>query len=222
MSRAGSRGRGGAMAATPAGGPDVMADGGAAGLAVRDPEAARRLAGRTGILALIATECSFFGAFVVTYLFYLGRSIAGPEPAQVLDLPIVATVCLLSSSVTVVFAVRALRQGAIGSFNTMLLVTVGLGVVFLAATADEWARLIDADGLTIATNLFGTTFYTLVGAHAAHVTIGVTLLTITAVLGMSGRIGPANAEPVEMLSWYWHFVDAVWVVVFTVVYVVGR
>lgn len=203
------------------GATDALATG-TDGLAARDPRAARRLAGRTGVLALIVTETAFFAAFVVTYLFYLGKSLSGPYPAQVLDLPVAATVCLLSSSVTVVFALRALRGGAVGSFTTMLLVTVALGVAFLVATGIEWARLIERDGLTIGSNLFGTTFYTLVGAHAAHVTIGVTLLGITACLGMAGRVRPEHAEPVEMLSWYWHFVDAVWVVVFTVVYVVGR
>ena len=82
--------------------------------------------------------------------------------------------------------------------------------------------LIYEHGLTIRTNLFGTTFYSLVGAHAAHVTIGIVLMTLVLVLSLLGYVRVRDSERVEMLSWYWHFVDAVWIAVFTVVYVVGR
>jgi len=123
--------------------------------------------------------------------------------------------------VTIVYALRALRRGDLGSFNVMLVVTVLLGAGFLAGTAAEWRELIVDRRLTITTNLFGTTFYSLVGFHALHVTIGLILLSIMAYLGMTGRLRAENVEPVEMLSWYWHFVDVVWVAVFTVVYLVG-
>ena len=94
--------------------------------------------------------------------------------------------------------------------------------MFLAATASEWRRLITVHHLTISTNLFGTTFYALVGLHATHVVVGVTLLALVLALSLTGKVRQAHAEHVEMISWYWHFVDAVWVVVFTVVYVMGR
>jgi cytochrome c oxidase subunit 3/cytochrome o ubiquinol oxidase subunit 3 len=186
-----------------------------------EPGAVERLARRVGMLALIATESSFFATFIVVYLFYIGKSATGPQPAEVLSPPLVNTVCLLSSSATVVFALRALRRGDVGAFNVMMAVTVLLGAAFLGGTAVEWYGLIVHHDLTLTTNLFGTTFYSLVGFHAMHVTLGLVLLSVMALLGMTGRLGPANVEPVEMLSWYWHFVDAVWVAVFTVVYVVG-
>jgi cytochrome c oxidase subunit 3 len=183
--------------------------------------ASPRLASRAGMLALIATESSFFATFLVVYLFYIGKSASGPQPADVLRLPIVNTICLLSSSVTIVYALRALRRGQLGAFNGMIFVTVLLGAAFLVGTAAEWRDLIVNHRLTITTNLFGTTFYSVVGFHAMHVTIGLLLLSVMAFLGMTGRLHAENAEPVEMLSWYWHFVDVVWVAVFTVVYVVG-
>lgn len=174
------------------------------------------------MLALLATETSFFASFIVVYLFYLGKSASGPQPAAVLSTPFVNTACLVSSSATIAYALRALRRGDRGAFNVMLLLTILLGVAFLGGTAAEWRHLIVEQGLTIRTNLFGTTFYGLVGFHALHVSIGVVLLSVVALLGLAGHVGPANAEPVEMLSWYWHFVDGVWIAVLTVVYGVGR
>jgi cytochrome c oxidase subunit 3/cytochrome o ubiquinol oxidase subunit 3 len=101
-------------------------------------------------------------------------------------------------------------------------VTVVLGLVFLSGTAREWYGLIYQHGLTIGTNLFGTTFYPLVGLHASHVIVGVILLGLCCAFAWSGALKPVHRERVELVSWYWHFVDAVWVVVFTVVYVIGR
>ena len=120
--------------------------------------ASQRLASRAGMLALIVTETSFFATFLVVYLFYVGKSATGPQPAQVLQLPIVNTICLLSSSITIVFALRALRRGQLGAFNGMMFVTVLLGAAFLVGTAAEWRDLIVNHRLTITTNLFGTTF----------------------------------------------------------------
>ncbi len=178
--------------------------------------------GRAGMVALIVTEAAFFAIFVTAYLFYLGKSLGGPTPARVLDLPILASVLLLSSSVTIGLAVRALRTGSLGGFRLWWLVTFLLGLGFLLLTAREWMRLIGHDGLTIATNLFGTTFYTLVGLHAMHVTIGLTIIGLVLVLAWRGHVSPRHAERTEIFSWYWHFVDAVWVVVFLTVYVIGR
>ena len=94
--------------------------------------------------------------------------------------------------------------------------------MFLAGTTAEWIRLITRDGLTIGTNLFGTTFYALVGLHASHVIVGLVMLSLISVFAWSRALRPAHAERVELVSWYWHFVDAVWIVVLTVVYVIGR
>jgi cytochrome c oxidase subunit 3/cytochrome o ubiquinol oxidase subunit 3 len=179
-------------------------------------------AGRVGMIGLIAAESSLLAVFVVAYLFYLGKSLSGPTPQDVLRVPLVNTVCLLSSSATIALAVRGLRAGRERTAAGWLLVTSLLGLEFLLGTGREWYRLIVDEGLTIRTNLFGTTFYSLVGAHAAHVTLGLTMLAILLVCAARGSLRQAHAERVELVSWYWHFVDVVWLVVFTVVYIVGR
>jgi cytochrome c oxidase subunit 3/cytochrome o ubiquinol oxidase subunit 3 len=140
----------------------------------------------------------------------------------VLELPILGTICLLSSSATVHFAVSALRKNNLRSCTLWLAGTVLLGAVFLMGTGREWYHLIHDFGLTIRTNLFGTTFYSLVGLHATHVVIGLIMLSIALALLLSGRVQEKHAERLEVLSLYWHFVDGVWVVVFLVVYVLGR
>ena len=178
--------------------------------------------GRVGILALILTESVFFSIFVVAYVFYLGKSLAGPYPKDVLSTPILNTICLLSSSITIVLAIRSLRAGAIGAFTVWWFVTFALGLEFMIGTAMEWHKLIYHDGLTIRTNLFGTTYYSLVGLHALHVTIGLLLILLVGILTMCGYMNERHVERTDVLSWYWHFVDAVWVVVFLTVYVIGR
>ena len=190
--------------------------------ALSEPEIEQLSAGRVGMVGLIVAEASLFAVFVVAYLYDLGKSLSGPTPGDVLSVPVVGTVCLLSSSVTVTLAVRALRRGAVSRSGAWLLATVLLAVAFLTDTAIEWARLITREGLTIGTNLFGTTFYALVGLHASHVIVGGVGLSLVAVFARTRALRPAHAERVELVSWYWHFVDAVWIVVLTVVYVIGR
>jgi cytochrome c oxidase subunit III len=180
------------------------------------------LRGHAGVIGLIVAEGSLLGVFVVAYLFYIGKSLSGPYPRDVLEVPVVNTMCLLASSVTVGLAVRALRRGDRRWVGTWLSVTVLLGVAFLAGTAKEWYGLIVNHGLTIGTNLFGTTFYSLVGFHAFHVTVGVVMLTLLTVFAWSGSLQSPHAEHAELVSWYWHFVDGVWIVVLTVVYIIGR
>jgi cytochrome c oxidase subunit 3 len=177
--------------------------------------------GRVGVLCLIATEFALFTIFVVAYAFYIGKSLTGPTPSQVLELPVWSTICLLSSSITVGMAERALKGNQTRKFKVWTAVTILLGLEFLHQTALEWHHLITDFHLTISTNLFGTTFYSLVGLHASHVVLGVTLLLLTLILGLLGKMR-RQARRFELLAWYWHFVDAVWVVVFTVVYVIGR
>ena len=178
--------------------------------------------GIVGMACLIVAESAIFIIFVVAYIYYIGKSLSGPAPGQVLELPILGTICLLSSSATVHFAVSGLRKNDIRSCTLWLAGTVLLGAVFLMSTAREWYYLIHDFGLTIRTNLFGTTFYSLVGLHATHVVIGLIMLTIALALLLTGRVEEKHAERLEVLSLYWHFVDGVWVVVFLVVYVLGR
>lgn len=178
--------------------------------------------GVVGMACLIIAESAVFIIFVVAYIFYLGKSLSGPTPRDVLDLPILTTICLLSSSITVHLAVAAWRKSQVRMGSLWLAATVLLGSIFLAGTAHEWYQLIYHDGLTIRTNLFGTTFYSLVGLHATHVLVGLAMLTLALVFSLRGQVTHAHAERLEVLSLYWHFVDAVWVVVFTVVYVLGR
>lgn len=178
--------------------------------------------GRVGMFSLIAGETAIFTIFIVAYIFYVGKSLSGPTPRQVLVVPIFNTICLLSSSLTIHLAVRALQRGKIAAFNLFWFLTLILGAIFLIGTGREWHRLIYGVGLTISTNLFGTTYYSLVGLHAFHVSAGLLGLAIVMVLSLTARVKQQQADRVDVFSLYWHFVDAVWLVVFTVVYVVGR
>lgn len=171
---------------------------------------------------LIIAESAIFTIFVVAYLFYLGKSVTGPTPAEVLETPIFYTMCLLSSSLTIHLAAKSLERDYRRLFLGLWLLTIVLGGLFLYGTAQEWHRLIYEHGLTISTNLFGTTYYSLVGLHGFHVTAGLIMLSVVALFGFAGRIGVDQSDRIAVLSMYWHFVDAVWVVVFTVVYVLGR
>jgi cytochrome c oxidase subunit 3/cytochrome o ubiquinol oxidase subunit 3 len=178
-------------------------------------------AGRVGIFSLIAAEAAIFVIFIVAYAFYLGKSLNGPTPA-VLTPPILISACLLSSSATLELAMRSLKRGNTPAFASWWLSTIVLGTTFLVGTGLEWHHLIVDQGLTISTNLFGTTFYSLVGLHGLHVTIGLILMAIVAALIAWNKVTRADAAKLELVSLYWHFVDSVWVVVFTLVYVIGR
>jgi cytochrome c oxidase subunit III len=178
--------------------------------------------GKVAMAGLIIAESAIFTIFVVAYLFYLGKSITGPTPREVLETPIFYTICLLSSSLTIHLAAKSLERDYRRLFLCLWLLTIALGGLFLYGTAQEWHRLIYERGLTISTNLFGTTYYSLVGLHGFHVTAGLIMLSLVAIFGFMGRVGVSQSDRVAVLSMYWHFVDAVWVVVFTVVYVLGR
>ena len=178
--------------------------------------------GPAGMYCLIAAEAAIFTIFVVAYIFYIGKSVSGPQPHDVLRAPVFLTICLLSSSLTIHFAVKLLSKGRVISFALWWLLTVTLGAVFLAGTVREWSHLIHDEGLTIQTNLFGTTYYSLVGLHAFHVTVGLLALVTVLIFTLLGNVRREHTQRAEVLSMYWHFVDVVWVVVFIVVYVVGR
>lgn len=178
--------------------------------------------GTVGMACLIIAESAIFTIFVVAYLYYAGKSLSGPTPREVLETPIIGTICLLSSSLTVHFASRFLHAGKRGGFLALWFLTMLLGGIFLFGTGQEWHRLIYERGLTISTNLFGTTYYSLVGLHATHVVVGLIMLTLVFVFGVAGRVGREQSGRVEVLALYWHFVDGVWVVVFSVVYLIAR
>src|SRR5262249_39694552 len=171
--------------------------------------------GVVGMVSFIIAESAIFTIFVVAYLFYVGKSLNGPTPGDVLEVPTFYTICLLSSSVTIHLAGKRLERNESKPFLALWLITIALGAAFMFGTALEWRRLIYEHGLTISTNLFGTTYYSLVGLHAVHVTLGLVMLTIVLGLSVAGHIH-AHSARANVLSLYWHFVDVVWVVVFTV------
>ncbi len=178
--------------------------------------------GKVGMACLIAAESAIFTIFVVAYLFYLGKSLSGPMPKDVLEPPLFYSACLLSSSLTIHLSVRALSRGNYPRFLLLWLFTIVLGGLFLFGTAQEWHKLIYEHGLKISTNLFGTTYYSLVGLHGFHVSAGLMMLAVALLLAVCGQIRREHTPKVDVLAMYWHFVDAIWVVVFTVVYIIGR
>ena len=191
-------------------------------LAADEPQNLSR--GKVGISCLIITESFFFACFIVAYLYYiviLKVEDGGPDPRDLFRADImvyIASVTLLSSSVTVVLAARALAGGAVGRFRAWLVVTLLLGGFFLLATVLEWMHLIGDLGMWMNTSSLGTCFFSLVGFHALHVVIGLTALSLCLLLSFMGHLPQAQAERFEILSWYWHFVDVVWILVFTSVY----
>jgi len=180
------------------------------------------LRGKVGMWCLIIAESAIFSIFVVAYLYYAGKSVSGPTPAQVLDVPYFTSICLFSSSLTILLAEKALHRGNLRRFGLFWFLTIALGVIFLVGTGREWYRLIYKDGLTISTNLFGTTFYSLVGLHAFHVTVGLIGLTIILLLTVFGAVKQEHSARISVFAMYWHFVDAIWVVVLSVVYFITR
>jgi len=177
--------------------------------------------GTIAMSCLITAESAIFTIFVVAYLYYMGRDVQGPTP-KILEVPIFYTVCLLSSSFFIWLAERAIDHAKMVAFRLWWGVTILLGLIFLYGTAAEWRHLILDEHLTISTNLFGTTYYSLVGLHASHVVVGLIMMLFVMLFSLFGAVRPDHAYRVKTLALYWHFVDAVWVVVFTVVYVVSR
>lgn len=180
---------------------------------------------KVGMICFLVSEASFFSTLIMAYVIFLRHgSETGPTPAQVFTLPLVLvnTAALILSSFTVHFAEKALHAGKTGTFRLLWLATIVLGTGFLVGTMYEWNELIHTHGLTIGVNMFGSTYYTLVGFHAFHVTIGVISLAAVLLVSLRGELRGTHPMPVTLVGWYWHFVDVVWVFVFLVVYVVGR
>jgi cytochrome c oxidase subunit 3/cytochrome o ubiquinol oxidase subunit 3 len=179
------------------------------------------LRGRVGMWCLIAAESAIFSIFVVAYLYYAGKSLNGPTPREVLHVPIFNSICLFSSSFTIVMAERAIASGKTKLFSIWWLLTIVLGAIFIFGTAREWYHLIYVEHLTISSSLFGTTFYSLVGLHGFHVIVGLIGLSIIMIFAALGYVKQEHAPRIEVFAMYWHFVDAIWVVVLTVVYFVA-
>ncbi|HEX2850708.1 MAG TPA: cytochrome c oxidase subunit 3 [Acidimicrobiales bacterium] len=171
--------------------------------------------------AFLGSECLLFGALISTYLLYKGRSIVGPYPHKIYDIPYTSasSFMLLMSSLTMVLAVSAIQRGDMRRTRVWLLATAGLGALFVSGQIYEFTSFY-REGLTLHRNLFGSSFYVLTGFHGAHVTLGIIMLLSLWSLTMRGKLTPARAEVVEIFGLYWHFVDIVWIVIFTVVYLI--
>jgi heme/copper-type cytochrome/quinol oxidase subunit 3 len=170
----------------------------------------------------IGSECLLFGTLISTYLVYQGQSLSGPTPQEILDIPLtsISTFVLLMSSLAMVLALAAVTRGDRAWSRVWIFATAALGLVFLGFQAYEFTHFVH-EGLTIKTSLFGSTFFVLTGTHGAHVAVGVLLLVTLLVRSFQGKLGPDKAMVVEITGLYWHFVDVVWIVIFTVVYLLS-
>lgn len=183
--------------------------------------------------AFIGSECLIFGTLIASYLAYKGRSIVGPYPHRpwtnpegevvpgILNIPLtsLSTFVLLMSSLGMVLALAAVQRANRKQAILWLLVTAGLGATFLGFQAYEFTHFV-REGLTLSTNLFGSTFFVLTGFHGAHVLVGVIWLLSLTVLAVRGQLGPERSLSVELTGLYWHFVDVVWIVIFALVYLI--
>jgi cytochrome c oxidase subunit 3/cytochrome o ubiquinol oxidase subunit 3 len=171
--------------------------------------------------AFLGSECLLFGALISTYFLYRGRSLVGPTPKQIYDIPYtsVSSFVLLMSSLTMVLALAAIQRGDQRRLRVWLLATALLGMTFIGGQVYEFTSFV-REGLTLKTNLFGSSFFVLTGFHGAHVTLGIVMLLSLANLSYRGKIPQEKSEIVEIAGLYWHFVDVVWIVIFTVVYLI--
>jgi cytochrome c oxidase subunit 3/cytochrome o ubiquinol oxidase subunit 3 len=169
----------------------------------------------------LASECLLFGALISTYFLYRGRSLSGPTPKQIYDIPYtsISSFVLLMSSLTMVLALAAIQRGDHRRLRLWLLATALLGTTFIGGQVYEFTSFIH-EGLTVRTNLFGSSFFVLTGFHGVHVTLGIVMLLSLAGLSARGKLPQSKAEVIEIAGLYWHFVDIVWIVIFTVVYLI--
>jgi len=169
----------------------------------------------------LGSECMFFGSLIAAYLLYRNRSISGPYPKDLFDIPFtsVSSFVLLMSSVSMVLALAAIQHGDVRRMRIWLLTTALLGIVFLSGQAFEFTQFY-REGLTLKTNMFGTTFFVLTGFHGAHVTVGVLILLSLWSGSFRGNWTQENSLNIELAGLYWHFVDVVWIIIFTMIYLV--
>jgi len=170
----------------------------------------------------LGSDCLFFGALIATYMVYRGQSLTGPYPIDIINVPVttISTFVLLMSSFAMVQALAAThadnKRGIVG----WLVATAVLGAIFIGFQIVEF-NTFKNEGLTLGGNLFGATFFTLTGFHGAHVTLGIIWLVAMAIVANKGRVGPDSALDIELLGLYWHFVDIVWIVIFTLLYLIA-
>jgi heme/copper-type cytochrome/quinol oxidase subunit 3 len=178
---------------------------------------------KMGMWALIGSECLFFGAFITTYLLYLGRQAGGPGPREIFDIPFtsISTFILLMSSLGMVLALAGIQAGDMRRFRTWTLGTALMGLTFLSGQVYEFTVFV-VEGLGLTTSPFSTSFYVLTGFHGVHVFFGVLMLLALWAASFTGHLRPnaKHAGAVENVGLYWHFVDIVWIVIFTVVYLI--
>ncbi len=169
----------------------------------------------------LASDCLLFGALITTYVLYRGASLVGPYPKDVFDIPYtsVSSFVLLASSLTMVLALAAVQRGDLARMRVWLLATALLGMTFVGGQVYEFTTFY-REGLKLSTNLFGTTFYVLTGFHGTHVAIGILMLLSLVAMSFTGKITQRESMTVELVGLYWHFVDIVWIVIFTVVYLI--
>jgi len=170
----------------------------------------------------LGSDCMFFGALIATYMVYRGQSLNGPYPIDIIDVPVttISTFVLLCSSFAMVQALAATNRNDQKGIGIWLMVTALLGATFIGFQVYEF-NAFKNEGLTLGANLFGASFFTLTGFHGAHVTLGVIWLLGLFILSLKGRLGPATALDVEICGLYWHFVDIVWIIIFTLLYLIG-
>jgi heme/copper-type cytochrome/quinol oxidase subunit 3 len=169
----------------------------------------------------LASDVLLFGALITSYVVYRGRSVVGPYPKDVFDIPYtsVSSFVLLASSLTMVLALASIQRGDVGRMRLWLLATAMLGLTFVGGQVYEFTTFY-REGLSLTTNLFGTTFYVLTGFHGTHVAIGILMLLSVFSLSFSGQITQKDSMTIELVGLYWHFVDIVWIVIFTIVYLI--
>jgi heme/copper-type cytochrome/quinol oxidase subunit 3 len=169
----------------------------------------------------LASDCMFFGSLIGTYLVYKDKSLVGPYPVDILNIPLttISTFVLLMSSFLMVLALHALRVGDIPKFRLWTFGVCFFGSIFLGFQVFEFSHFVH-EGLTLSRNLFGTTFFVLTGTHGVHVTIGVLMLLSLLIASYIRPVAPKDAVYLEVTGLYWHFVDIVWIVIFTVIYLV--
>ncbi|MCU1353634.1 MAG: cytochrome c oxidase subunit [Acidimicrobiales bacterium] len=169
----------------------------------------------------LGSECLLFGGLISTYLLYKDKAVHGPRPKDLYAIPFtsVSSFVLLMSSLTMVLAVSAIQRGDHRALRSWLATTALLGAVFISGQVYEFTVFVK-EGLGFTTNAAGSAFFTLTGFHGVHVTLGIVMLISTLVLSLRGRLPQERAEAVEIVGLYWHFVDVVWILIFTVVYLI--
>jgi len=176
---------------------------------------------KLGMWAFLGSECLLFGALISTFILFRNRPVTGLRPQDIYDIPFtsVSSFVLLMSSLTMVLALSAIQRGDEAMLRVWLMATALLGMTFITGQVYEFTRFVQ-EGMTIRTNVLASSFFTLTGFHGVHVTGGILMLLSLYGMSLDGRLPPSRSEVVEMIGLYWHFVDVVWIVIFTVVYLI--